>query len=166
MLSQAIRSRLLIYALLASLPVTLAGCSYWFPGQVSDPQIELVKAEIVRAKLLEQQFLLYFRVTNPNEVALSVSRLDYTVFLNGIQLAKGESRADFTVPANSERILKIPANTNLWRHLKKVVRMLEDPDQPIAYHFEGQVRVGGRFLGHSVQLSRSGSIIPGKYLQE
>jgi LEA14-like dessication related protein len=167
MLLQATRSRLLLsIVLVASVATSLGGCSSRFSGDFRDPQVELVKAEVVRAKLLEQEFLLYFRVSNPNAVALPLSGLKYRVFLNEIKLAEGESRASFKVPANSERILKIPVHTNLWRHLKQVVRMLERPDQPIAYRFEGQVQVGGRFFGRNVQLSRNGTIIPGEYIPE
>ena len=56
-------------------------------------------------------------------------------------------------------------NTNLWRHVKRVVKMLERPDQPIRYQLSGEVETGLMF-GKSVHVQREGEIIPGNYIPE
>jgi LEA14-like dessication related protein len=43
--------------------------------------------------------------------------------------------------------------------------MLKNPHEPINYRLEGQVEVGSWF-GRSVQLQRSGEIIPGNFIPE
>lgn len=50
----------------------VGGCASWFSNDLPDPQVHLVKVEVVRAKLLEQKFLLHFRVDNPNDEDLTV----------------------------------------------------------------------------------------------
>ncbi|MNE85211.1 Late embryogenesis abundant protein [compost metagenome] len=91
--------------------------------------------------------------------------LNYTVHLNDVKLASGESSAWFTVPANGSHTFEVPVRTNLWRHMKYIVKLLEKPDEPIKYRLQGEVKTGF-FFGKSVHLSRNGEIIPGSYIPE
>lgn len=165
MLFQATTRKFLPLLLLIGLIAGLSGCSSWLLGEFRDPRIDLIKVEVVRAKLLEQEFELFLRVDNPNAFDLPLSDLDYQVELNGIKLAEGHSQASFSIPANSQKVIRIPVQTNLWRHLKQVVKMLKKPDRPISYSLQGSVRVGA-FFGRNVHLSRNGEIIPGDYIPE
>ena len=150
---------------LFALLVTLSGCASWFTGDLQKPVVRLVKVDVVKAKLLEQRFLLHFSVDNPNDSSLSVRSLDYRVTLNDVELADGEANTRFSVPAHGRHEFEIPVRTNLWRHLKGIVRALEKLDQPIRYSFQGSVKTGLLF-GSRVHLSRNGEIIPGNYLPE
>jgi LEA14-like dessication related protein len=143
----------------------LSGCSSWMSGDFKDPDVRLIKVDVVRAKLLEQHFTLRFRIDNPNSASLPVRGLDYVVHLNGVKLAEGESTAWFTVPAHGHHSFDVPVRTNLWRHLRQIVKALEKPDQPIPYRLQGKVKTGLMF-GRSVHMSRNGEIIPGEYISE
>src|SRR5690606_15927894 len=121
--------------------------------------------DVVKARLLEQQFVLRFRIDNPNGVSLPVRGLVYDVTLNDIPLADGESSTWFTVPAYGRMEFDVPVRTNLWRHMKYIVKLLEKPDQPIRYRLQGEVKTGLLF-GRSVHLSRKGEIIPGDFIPE
>ncbi|WP_339486158.1 LEA type 2 family protein [Pseudomonas sp. EL_65y_Pfl2_R95] len=154
-------SLFLIFGLIS----TLNGCSTWLTGDFKDPDIRLVKVEVVKAKLLEQQFRLRFHIKNPNDVSLPVRGIDYVVFLNDMKLAEGESDVWFTVPANGEHDFEIPVRTNLWRHVRQIVKMLEHPDETIRYRLEGEVKTGMLF-GRSVHMMRNGEIIPGDFIPE
>jgi LEA14-like dessication related protein len=143
----------------------LSGCSTWFSSGFKDPDVRLVKVDVIKAKLLEQQFVLRFRIDNPNGVSLPVRGLVYDVTLNEIPLADGESSTWFTVPAHGRMEFDVPVRTNLWRHMKYIVKLLEKPDQPIRYSLQGEVKTGLLF-GRSVHLSRKGEIIPGDYIPE
>ncbi len=63
----------------------LGGCASWFDfdNDLPEPEVHLVKVEVVRAKLLEQKFLLHFRVDNPNDQDLTVRALEYRIHLGG-----------------------------------------------------------------------------------
>lgn len=143
----------------------LPGCAAWFGGEFTDPQVRLVKVDVVKARLLEQQFILRFRIDNPNDDSFPVRGLSYSVQLNGVPLASGESSEWFNVPARGHQVFDVPVRTNLWRHLKDVVRALEDPEQPIRYSLRGEVKTGLLF-GRRVHLARNGEIIPGNYIPE
>ena len=74
----------------------LTGCSTWMSGGFKDPDVQLIKVDVIKARLLEQEFRLRFRIDNPNGVSLPVRGLDYNVHINGIQLAEGHSNEWFT----------------------------------------------------------------------
>ena len=74
----------------------LGGCSSWTSGGFKDPEVRLVKVDVIKAKLLEQQFKLRFRIDNPNPVSLPVRGLDYSVYLNEVKLAEGRDLSSDT----------------------------------------------------------------------
>jgi LEA14-like dessication related protein len=164
MLFPAIKTIIIRIVLLGPI-LFLAGCSSMLGGEFRDPSIHLTKVEVVRAKLLEQKFNLYFRVDNPNDFSLDIEDLSYSVYLNEIKLANGNSNLSYNLPANSSTVLKVPVRTNLWRNLKQFLKMLKNPNDPIRYRLEGQVEAGSWFT-RSVHLSRTGEIVPGNFIPE
>ncbi|MCY1174798.1 Late embryogenesis abundant protein [compost metagenome] len=143
----------------------LGGCSTWLTGNFEDPEIRLVKVEVIKARLLEQQFKLHFRIDNPNDSSLPIRGLQYTIYLNDLHLAEGESNDWFTVPAKGHELFVVPVRTNLWQHLREIAKLLKKSDQPIRYRLEGELATG-LFFGHDLHLSRSGEIIPGDFIPE
>jgi LEA14-like dessication related protein len=143
----------------------LAGCSSWRSGAYTDPQIHLLKVELVKARLLEQRFTLRFRIDNPNATDLQVRGLIYSLYLNDVKLTEGEHSDWFSVPAYGQRVFVVPVRTNLWRHAREVVKALESPDQPIRYRLVGEVKTGLLF-GRNVHVARNGEIIPGEFIPE
>jgi LEA14-like dessication related protein len=164
MFYQAQTIRILSLLFFFCLASALSGCS-GTSARFKDPEVRLVKVDVVKARLLEQQFTLRFRIDNPNDFSLPVRGLDYIVHLNGVPLATGESSTRFTVPAYGHHNFSVPVRTNLWRHLRQVVKALDKPDQPIPYRLQGRVKTGWMF-GRSVHLSRNGEIIPGDLIPE
>jgi len=147
------------------LMLTLTGCSTWITGSFDDPEVKLVKVELVKARLLKQDFKLRFRVDNPNDSSLLVRGLRYKVMLNDMLLAEGVYSDWFTVKANSHRNFSVPVRTNLWEHLKDISRMLGKKQKPIHYRLEGKLKTGFLF-GHSVRIERNGEIIPADLIPE
>ena len=106
-----------------------------------------------------------FRIDNPNDQSLPVRGLLYNVRLNDVELASGESSGWTTVPANGYEYYEVPVYTNLWQHMKYIVRLLEKPDRPIAYRLDGELKTG-LMLGRRVHISTNGEIIPGDFIPE
>ncbi|MGE8359510.1 LEA type 2 family protein [Pseudomonas sp.] len=165
MFSQAQTIRILSLLMVLGLLSGLGGCSTWLTGGFEDPDVRLLKVDVVKAKLLEQRFVLRFRIDNPNGMSLPVRGLDYRVHLNDVLLAEGESDTWFTVPAHGHHVFDVPVRTNLWRHVRQIVKLLEHPDEPIRYRLEGEVKTGLMF-GRNVHMSRNGEIIPGEFIPE
>lgn len=143
----------------------LSGCATWVTGGSEDPDVKLLKIDVVKAKLLQQDFKIRFRVDNPNNASVLVRGLRYKIVLNEILLSEGESTDWFIVKGNSHRNFSVPIRTNLWEHLKDISKMLGKPDKPIHYRLEGKLKTGFIF-GHSVRIQRNGDIIPGSFIPE
>ena len=145
--------------------LSLSGCVSWFSDDELEPQVHLLKVEVVRARLLDQKFMLYFRVDNPNDSNLTVRGLEYRIHLSQFLLTEGESDQSFSVAPKSSGYFQVPIRTNLWQHLREVVKLLKKPEQPIPYRLEGTLQTGLLF-GKDVHLSRYGEIIPGDFIPE
>lgn len=143
----------------------LGGCASWFTDDARDPAVHLVKVEVVRAKLLEQKFILHFRIDNPNDSDLTVRGLEYRIHLADMLLAEGEHEHWMTVNPKSSAFYKVPIRTNLWPKVKEVVKMLKNPNQQIPYRLEGEMETG-LFIAHYVHLARNGVIIPADLITE
>ncbi len=145
--------------------LNLCGCTSWFVDEDVDPEVHLVKVEVVKANLLEQRFTLHLRVDNHNDDDLTVRRLTYRVYLGPFLLSDGEHEHWFTVTPHSSRYFKVPVRTNLWPQIRDLVKLLHKPDRPITYSLEGELEVG-LFIGKDVHLKRNGVIIPGDFIPE
>ncbi|WP_077044375.1 LEA type 2 family protein [Pseudomonas sp. KK4] len=143
----------------------LGGCASWFSGDEPDPEVHLVKVEVVRAKLMEQRFVLHFRIDNRNDSELTVRGLDYRIHLGGILLAEGEHEHWVTVNPKSSRFYKVPIRTNLWPQLKGLIKQLKNNREGIPYRLEGEMETG-LFIAHYVHLARNGVIIAADLIPE
>ncbi|WP_085581600.1 MULTISPECIES: LEA type 2 family protein [unclassified Pseudomonas] len=145
--------------------LALGGCASWFADDLPDPAVHLVKVEVVRAKLLEQKFILHFRIDNPNDSDLTVRGLEYRVHLAGLLLTEGEHEHWITVGPKRSAFYKVPVRTNLWPQVKEVVKLLKNPNQQIPYRLQGEMETG-LFIAHYVHLERNGVIIPAELIPE
>ncbi|UZE19235.1 LEA type 2 family protein [Pseudomonas sp. B21-054] len=145
--------------------VGLGGCASWQRDEAPEPQVHLVKVEVVRARLLEQKFMLHFRVDNPGDSDLTVRGLTYRIHLGDLLLTEGEHEHWFTVGPQRSGYFKVPIRTNLWPQVRDVVKLLEKPRQQIPYRLEGELETG-LFLAHYVHLERNGVIIAADFIAE
>ncbi|NMX69766.1 hypothetical protein HBO12_18655 [Pseudomonas sp. WS 5059] len=158
-------SRLRTYSCLLILTVGLSGCASWFADDTPAPQIHLVKVELVRAKLLEQKFKLHFRVDNRDDSDLTVRGLIYKISLADVELTEGESNEWLTIPPNGRGFFKVTVRTNLWPQVREIADLLKNPDRPIPYRLEGELKTG-LFIGNDVHVMRNDEIIPGDFIPE
>ncbi len=143
----------------------LSGCASWFADDSRTPQVRLLSVQVVKAKLLQQQFMLHFRIDNPNDSTLTVRGLKYRVQLAGFLLADDEYDEWLRVDGHSSARYDVPVRTNLWEHLRDVVKLLKHPDRPIPYRLEGELKTGV-VDWDEVILRRSGEIMPGELMRK
>lgn len=161
------KTRAFVFLLMLLAGLGLNGCSS-SPSEtvlLKEPEVQLVDVELDHARLLEQQFTLRFRVDNPDDVELQVRGLNYTVFLDKLKLASGQYPTWLTVPPHGHADLEVPVQTNLWRHMKDIAKLLRKSDAPVRYRLTGELLVGLMF-GHNVNVSREGVFVPGAFIPE
>ena len=150
---------------LAVLILGLSGCSMWSTSPYQYPDIHLLKVQVVKAKLVQQDFNLLFKVENDNDARILVRGLRYKIMLNDMMLADDKSSDWFFVPAHGQKTFTVPVRTNLWKHLKPISRMLKKADRPIRYRLEGKLKTGLLFRD-TVAIGRSGEITPGALVDD
>ncbi|RMO03834.1 hypothetical protein ALQ48_05399 [Pseudomonas coronafaciens pv. zizaniae] len=150
---------------LALVMFSLSGCSLLSFDSLKDPEVHLVKVEVIKARLTHQDFRLYFEVDNPNDSRLLVRGLNYKIMLNEAMLAEGKSSDWFFVEGDSRKTLLISVRTNLWQHARYIAKLLKKPDQPIHYQLEGKLKTGILFH-NNVRILRSGDVIPGDLIKD
>ncbi|NUU37498.1 LEA type 2 family protein [Pseudomonas sp. C2B4] len=160
-----ITRRLGLYLVTLTLCLGLGGCASWFSSDEPDPEVHLVRVEVKRAKLMEQRFVLHFRIDNRRDSDLTVRGLEYRIHLGGILLAEGEHEHWITVTPKASRFYKVPIRTNLWPKIKDLVKQLKESEQGIPYRLEGEMETG-LFIAHYVHLARNGVIIPADLIPE
>jgi LEA14-like dessication related protein len=137
------------------LGVSLGGCSLFLP-KLTTPHLSLESLEWSGGDLVQQHFRARVRVQNPNDRALPVKGLSYTLYVFGDEFAQGESAASFTVPALGEAEFEMNVTTNA---AGAMLRLLTHPDQrskPIDYRLVGRVELSSGVL-RSVPFEQQGS---------
>jgi LEA14-like dessication related protein len=94
----------------------------------------------VSGDLFTQRLKVRVHVQNPNDRALPVKGLEYTIEVEGEQFASGESAASFVVPALGEAEFDMNVTTNLAGALLKVLaRGPNALGQEVSYRLSGKV---------------------------
>ena len=93
--------------LLVLLALCIGGCSLLNP-HFERPRLALAGVEMQGTQLLKQRFRVRIRVENPNDRALPIRALDFTMQLGGEDLGSGAIEAPFTVPAR-DHVAEDPA---------------------------------------------------------
>jgi LEA14-like dessication related protein len=139
----------------AMLGVLLAGCA--LRPQLEPPQLSVSEVDIQGSNLWQQRLRVRMHVQNPNNRVLAVKDLEYTLEVEGQQLASGTSAQSFTVPALGETDFDMNVTTNLAGAL--LTLMSRGPDalsQGVAYHLTGKVTLSQGFI-RSIPFDEHGS---------
>ncbi|MBK5005823.1 MULTISPECIES: LEA type 2 family protein [Pseudomonas] len=152
------------FMLLCGLLLLVGGCASWGGADWREPQVHLVRVETVKARLLQQEFVLHVRVENPNDSRLFIRSVEYALRLNDVVLAQDEASLWRSVGPHERRTFKITARTNLWQHLKPLAKMLKS-GRPLHYSLQAELATG-LLIHRDLHLSRSGEIMPGDHYPE
>ena len=140
-------------ALLMLLALTLAGCSALVP-RLETPELSVTSVEVIKADLLQQQLRVRMKVRNPNDRALPVRGITYTVEVQGEKFAEGDSERDFVVPALGEMEFDVNVYANAAPVLLKYA--LGGRQAAVDYRIAGKVQLAAGLL-RSIPFSQTGS---------
>ena len=126
--------------LLLLLLVAGPGCATFGPG-LEPPEVTLVSLSPVAGELLEQRFAVGLRVLNPNDTALEVEGLDFTLDLNGTRLSRGVSGELFTVPRLGDELVTVVVTTTVFDLFRQALAATRAT--AVEYELHGRVFLGG-----------------------
>ena len=123
----------------------IAGCAS-VGAKLEAPRLSVVGASMLSADVFSQQFRVRIRAENPNDMALPVKSLDYTLFIEGQSFAQGVSEAAFVVPAKGDKEFELTVRTNFASSIARLVSNLSMENRnTIQYTFAGTVVADMRF---------------------
>lgn len=140
--------------LLAAALVSASACGALVP-KLQPPQLSVVGLEVVKADLLQQQLRVRMHVHNPNDRALPVRGIEYTVQVAGEDFAHGDSDRDFTVPALGEYEFDVNVHANLAPLVLKYA--LGGPRDALPYRITGKVQLASGLI-RSVPFNETGEL--------
>ncbi len=120
------------------------------------PHLSVIGVEVEGTQLLEQRFRVRVRVDNPNDRALPIRGLSFTMQVAGEDFGYGASAAPFTVPALGSAEFETIVTTDLATTLLRILPKLKDRSQPIEYRLTGKVETELTFLS-SVPFDQRGT---------
>ncbi|QLI80451.1 LEA type 2 family protein [Chitinibacter fontanus] len=129
--------RMIRYIALLVTAAVLIACNA-IPNHFEKPQVSLASISLAKFGLLEQQFVLNLRVTNPNDYEIPVNGLHVNVDINNQPFAQGVSNEKVTLPRLGEKMVKMNVTTNLNQVLKQL-KALQSGDMKLAYKIYGKV---------------------------
>lgn len=125
---------------LAPLPVLLLlGACAGLSRYPETPRVSLVSIQPREMTVLEQRYGLQLRILNPNETAIPVAGLDYSLEINGREFAYGVSRQAVTIPPFGEALLDVDVISNLLNVLQQVQELGKQPRDTLSYRLSGKL---------------------------
>jgi LEA14-like dessication related protein len=125
--------------------------------QLERPTLSIASVAVVSGDLWQQRLKVRVHVQNPNDRALAVKAIEYTIEVEGQQFASGESDAPFSVPARGESEFDMNVTTNLAGTLLKLfARGPERQGQSVAYLITGKLSLSEGLL-RSIPFEQQGT---------
>jgi LEA14-like dessication related protein len=125
--------------------LALAGCA--LTPHFETPHLSVVGVQVVSTTLWEQRLKVSLRVQNPNDMALPVKGIEYTMEVAGQQFASGAADASFVVPALGEAQFDTTVTTNMAGALLKLLG--RDPNtlaDGVDYRLAGKISLASGWV--------------------
>jgi LEA14-like dessication related protein len=120
------------------LAVLVCGCAT-LQTYSEPPRVSLVSIQPRELGVLEQRYTLRLRIMNPNDTALPVAGLQYTLQINGREFAYGVSRQPVSIPAYGEAMLDVDVTSNLLGVLRQLQEADTGKHQSLKYRLSGSI---------------------------
>jgi len=147
--------------LLAVLGLCLAATGCASLTSLETPELKVTSFRVLEQESasLEQRFAVGLRVINPNNRDIDVDGIDFSLDLNGRQLARGVSDEPFRLPRLGEAETSVVVSTSLLDMLRQAVELGQQEEDTLKYRLRGRLHLGGVFL-RSIPFDYSGKLEP------
>jgi LEA14-like dessication related protein len=131
---------------LAIFALAVAGCSTLVP-RLETPTLSIVNVELQESNLWQQRIKVRMHVQNPNDRALPIKGLSYSLDVAGQEFANGVSAASFTVPALGEAEFDMNVTANMASALVKFLgRGGDSLGEQVDYRIRGKISLSQGLL--------------------
>ncbi len=146
-------------ALIAAAAALIAAACSLFTPKFEKPHLSVVAITIGKSDFFAQHLGVRLRVANPNDRALPVEGLSYTLDVAGQEAAHGASSASFVVPPMGEAEFDMDVTANLAGTLLRLLLARSDAAHSgrVEYHIAGKVTLSRGML-RSIPFDERGTI--------
>ena len=136
-------TRRCLRAVCVTLALLLAGCAGL--GTYSEaPRVSLVSIQPRELGVLEQRYGLRLRILNPNDTALPLEGMSYSLQINDREFAYGVSRQPVSIPAYGEALLEVDVVSNLLGVLQQLQEANTGKRESLKYRLTGSLSLENR----------------------
>lgn len=111
------------------------------------PEMTLTSLSLAPSRGLHQTVNVGVKVRNPNPFALTISRVNYRIFLEGTELAFGRHDEALRIAADDSANFTFPVELNLLGGLSLAERFMRDPKNRLVYRLEVDADVANFGVG-------------------
>jgi LEA14-like dessication related protein len=108
------------------------------------PEVNLMQVDVQDVTLSHVNLLADLRVFNPNEKALTIQGVDYTLHLEGIKVFSGKSNLSQTIGPQEYGHVTLRLSSAYWDIIQLFNKLPNKSD--VAFSMQGSIRVGGNRL--------------------
>jgi len=105
------------------------------------PEINLMKVDIQDVTLSHVNLLADVRVFNPNENAVTIQGVNYTLHLEGIKVFSGRNNLSRTIEPRKYGLITLRLSSAYW-DIIQLLNTLPNKSE-VAFSMQGTIRVGG-----------------------
>jgi LEA14-like dessication related protein len=122
------------------------------------PEVNLMQVDVQDVTLSHVNLLADLRVFNPNEKALTIQGVDYTLHLEGIKVFSGKSNLSQTIGPQEYGHVTLRLSSAYWDIIQLFNKLPNKSD--VAFSMQGSIRVGdNRLFAQRFSFDKQG-IIP------
>jgi len=122
------------------------------------PEINLMRVDVQDVTLSHVNLVADIRIFNPNEKALTIQGVDYTLHLEGIKVFAGQNNMSQIIAPHEYGHMTLRLSSAYWDIIQLLNKLPNKSD--IAFSMAGSIRVGGsRIFAQRFSFAKQG-IIP------
>jgi len=137
------------------LAIVLGACAGPLTSEVEPPRVSVAGLGFGRPGLFEQELRVDLRLQNPNDFDLDVDSLKFNLEINDLQFARGQTAADFELPALGETVVPVDILVPTNDLIQRVSEL--GAGEGLAYRLTGTAELGG-LLGIPIPFEREGKL--------
>jgi LEA14-like dessication related protein len=138
------------------LALALSACALLHP-HFEQPTVRVAGVELRGGNLLQQNFVVKLNVQNPNDRALPVRALTFSLKVEGVDFASGLSEQAFSVPALGDADFDMDISANLAFALLKLADKRQQHADTLGYELSGTARIDLPFT-RQIEFHENGSL--------
>ena len=121
------------------------------------PEVNLMRVNVQEITLSHVNLLADLRVFNPNETALTIQGVDYTLEIEGIKIFSGKSHLNQAIAPQEYSNLTLRLASAYWDIIQLFNKLPDKSD--VTFSMRGSVLVGGsRLLAQRFSFDKQGTI--------